>query len=89
MEQLNRVDSEASGIKLTCWNSRGLLLDQAYCIGEVCTTVDYVLVDIEAVSLMSFCHSHPMEDLNTSDHFPLTVSLKYRVCPQDHCRAPD
>ncbi len=44
-----------------------------------CTTVDYMLMDVEAVSLMSSCRTHPMVDLNTSDHLPLTVSLVHRI----------
>ena len=48
-----------------------------YCSGDVRTTVDYILMDIEAASMVSSCHMHPMEDLNTSDHLPLTVSLSY------------
>ena len=48
-----------------------------YCSGEVRITVDYILMDIEAASMVSSCHTHPMEDLNTSDHLPLTVSLSY------------
>ena len=27
--------------------------------------------------MVSFHHTHPMEDLNTSDHLPLTVSQSY------------
>ena len=48
-----------------------------YCSGDVGTTVDYILMDIEAASMVSSCYTHPMEGLNTSDHLPLTVSLSY------------
>ena len=51
-----------------------------YCTGEVRTTVDYILMDVGAVSMMDSCYTHPMDDLNTSDYLPLTVSLSYDVC---------
>lgn len=54
-----------------------------YCSGDVRTTVDYILMNVEAASLMSSCHTHPMEDLNTSDHLPVTVSLLYEGCSQE------
>ena len=31
------------------------------------------LMDIEAASMVSSCHLHPIADVNTSDHLPLTV----------------
>jgi len=48
-----------------------------YCSGDVKTTVDYILMDIEAASMASYYRTDPMEDLNTSDHLLLTVSLSY------------
>ena len=60
--------------------SEGVLssgLGYTYRSGDVRTTVDYILMDIKAASMVSSCHTHPMEDLNTSDHLPLTVSLSY------------
>ena len=48
-----------------------------FCSGDVRTTVDYILMDVEAASMMVSCHTHPMEDLNTSDHLPLMVGLYY------------
>ena len=56
-----------------------------YCNGDVKTTFDYILMDVEAASLMTSCRTHPMEDLNTSDHLPLTVSLSYNVCSDSCC----
>ena len=44
-----------------------------FCSGNVQTTVDYL--DVAATSMLANCHTHPMEDLNTSDHLPITVSL--------------
>ena len=32
-------------------------------------------MDVAATSMLASCHTHPMEDLNTSDHLPVTVSL--------------
>ena len=46
-----------------------------YCSGDVRTTVDYILMDVGAASMMASCSTHPMADLNTSDHLPLTVCL--------------
>ena len=63
--------------------SQGILASgpgYTYCSGNVKTTVDYILMDIKAASMMTSCLTHPMEDLNTSDHLPLTVSLSYDVC---------
>ena len=37
-----------------------------YLSGDVQTTVDYILADVEATSLMSDCRILPMDDLNTS-----------------------
>ena len=51
-----------------------------FCSGDVRTTVDYILMDVEAASMMVSCRTHPMEDLNTSDHLPLTVHLSYDTC---------
>ena len=54
----------------------------AYQCGEVHTTVDYVLMDVEAASVMLSCSTHCMDDLNTLDHLPLTARLAYVPCPQ-------
>ena len=51
-----------------------------YCSGDVSTTVDYILMDVGAASLIDSCCTHPMDDLNTLDHLPLTVSLLHDVC---------
>ena len=50
-----------------------------YCNGAVKTTVNYILMDVKAASMMTSCRmKDPMKDLNTSDHLPLTVSLPIR-----------
>ena len=36
-----------------------------FCSGDVRTTVDYILMDVEAASMVVSCRTHPMEDLNT------------------------
>ena len=36
-------------------------------------------MDVEAVSLMSSCHTHPMQNLNMSDHLPITACLMYML----------
>ena len=48
-----------------------------YCSGEVRTTVDYILMDVEATSMITSCRTHDMTDLNTLDHLPVTASLVY------------
>ena len=55
-----------------------------FCNGDVKTTVDYILMDIEAASMMTSCFTHCMEDLNTSDHLPITVFMAYDAC-LDNC----
>ena len=32
-------------------------------------------MDVAATSMLVSCHTHPMDNLNTSDHLPITVSL--------------
>ena len=47
-----------------------------YISGDVHSTVDYVFADAGAIiSLMSGCVVAEMENLNTSDHIPITVNL--------------
>ena len=58
--------------------SQGILASgpaYTYCSGEVRTTVDYILMDVEATSMITSCRPHDMTDLNTSDHLPVTASL--------------
>ena len=50
-----------------------------YCSGVVTTTVDYILMDVGSASMLDSCCTHPSEDLNTSDHLPLSVSLSYNA----------
>lgn len=48
-----------------------------YASGDVRTIVDYVLADVEVASLISSCHTLPMDNQNTSDHFPLVLEMMY------------
>ncbi len=56
--------------------------------GDTRTTVDYILMDVDAASMMVSCCTHRMDDLNTSDHLPLSVSLSYDVCQSTQGRSP-
>ena len=55
-----------------------------YLSGESQTTVDYILMDVEAASMMWSCITHHMDHLNTSDHLPLTVKMMNAPEDQDH-----
>ena len=59
-----------------------------FCSGDVRTTVDYILMDVGAASMMASCSTHPMNDLNTSDHLPLTVCLSYDACTSTQDERP-
>ena len=48
-----------------------------YWSGEVQSTVDYILMDVGAASMASPCVVHEMQDLNTSDHLPISVCLSF------------
>ena len=59
-----------------------------YLSGGVQTTVDYVLMDVGAASMASSWAVHGMEDLNTSDHLPISVSLSCPgSIPLDQCES--
>ena len=45
--------------------------EYTYTSGTVRTTVDYILMDVDAISMVSSCSTHSAEELNTSDHLPL------------------
>ena len=52
-----------------------------YCSGDVQTTVDYILMDVESASMTTFSVTHELSDLSTCDHFALAISLVYStVC---------
>ena len=55
-----------------------------YLSGESQTTVDYILMDVEAASMMWSCITHHMDHLNTSDHLPMTVKMMNAPEDQDH-----
>ena len=54
-----------------------------YHCGEVDTTVDHICGDLCAASLAHSCHTHAMEDLNTSDHLTLSLEFMYTPCVCD------
>ena len=60
---------ETSGPNYTYWS------------GEVQSTVDYILMDVVAASMASPCVVHEMQDLNTSDHLPISVCLHVITAP--------
>ena len=57
-----------------------------YQSGDTKTTVDYVVMDIEAASMMLSCCMHRMDDLNTSNHLPMTAAMVYAPLLQDNKR---
>ena len=59
-----------------------------FCSGDVRTKVDYILMDVGAASMMASCSTHPMDDLNTSDHLPLTACLSYDACTSTQDERP-
>ena len=50
-----------------------------YSSGNTRTTVDCVLTDVEAASMITSCVTHDMADLNTSDHLPITACMAYQL----------
>lgn len=51
-----------------------------YCSGDVCTKVDYALMNADATSMLSSVSTRDMVDLNTSDHLPIVVEFKGADC---------
>lgn len=47
-------------------------------------------MDVDSASMMDACCTHPLEDLNTSDHLPLSVSMSYgaSTCSEDKSAFP-
>ena len=48
-----------------------------YASGETKTTIDYILLNIDAASLTEGCDTLEDNDLNTSDHLPQSVVLQF------------
>ena len=66
---------------LYLWGPWHLFLPSyTYCSGDVQTTVDYILMDVESASKTTSSVTE-MSDLSTSDNFPLAVSLVYSTVP--------
>ena len=74
LEDLLRCDLNA--VSLGCLASGPGCM---YMSGTVRTVVDYILMDVGAISMMSSCCTHSFDVLNTSDHLPLTVTLLYEA----------
>ena len=53
-----------------------------YKSGNTDTTVDYILADIEASSCFNSCRIHCDDDLNSSDHLALSVTLSCHIPTQ-------
>ena len=60
--------------------------DYTFWRGDTRTTVDYVLMDIDAASIMSSCVVQEVACLNTSDHLPISVKIDI---PTDFTENPD
>ena len=66
---------------LYLWGPWHLFLPSyTYCSGDVQTTVDYILMDVESASKTTSSVTE-MSDLSTSDHFLLAVFLVYSTVP--------
>ena len=50
--------------------------------GDRFTTIDYILTDVEASSCTEQCWTHEDDDLNQSDHLPVSVKLSCNVTTQ-------
>ena len=50
--------------------------------GDKFTTIDYILMDVEASSCIDRCWTHEDDDLTQSDHLPLSVKLSCSVTTQ-------
>ena len=49
--------------------------------GDVRTIIDYIMLDVNAVSLMVSCGTLENDNLNTSDHLPQSVQLEFSCKP--------
>ena len=51
--------------------------------GDTRTTIDYIMLDVSAASLLESCGTLEDDDLNTSDHLPQSVQLEFLCKPND------
>lgn len=51
--------------------------------GDTCTTIDYIMMDVGAASLLDSCGTLDDNDLNTSDHLPQSVQLEFPCKPTE------
>ena len=57
-------------------------------LNNVRTTMDYILMEVEAASMATSCIAYSTDDVNTSDHHPLTASISYDACSSDQDSSP-
>ena len=51
--------------------------------GDTRTTIDYIMLDVSAASLLESFGTLEDDDLNTSDHLPQSVQLEFLCKPND------
>ena len=76
-ELLDRCKPHATSISETASGP-----SHAYRSGDIVTTVDYIIADIEASSCIEHCWTHEEDNLNTSDHLPISVTISCEVATQ-------
>ena len=76
-ELLNRCELHATSLSSTASG-----LEYTFHSGDRFTTVDYILTDVEASSCVDQCWTHEDDELNQSDHLPLSVKLSRDVPTQ-------
>ena len=76
-ELLNRCDLYAASLSNTACGP-----EYTFHSGDRFTTIDYILTDVEASSCIDHCWTHDDEDLNQSDHLPLSIKLSCGVATQ-------
>ena len=74
---LNRCELHAVSLSSTASDSV-----YSFRSGDRFTTIDYILTDVEAYSCVDQCWTHDDDDLNQSDHLPLSVKLACSVTTQ-------
>ena len=76
-ELLDRCKLHATSISETASGP-----SHTYRSGDIVTTVDYIIADIEASSCIEHCWTHEEDNLNTSDHLPISVTISCEVATQ-------
>ena len=76
-ELLNRCELHATSLSSTTSGQ-----EYTFHSGDRFTTVDYILTDVEASSCVDQCWTHEDNELNQSDHLPLSAKLSCGVPTQ-------